>query len=102
MESDFTITKRDYMCIIARYSTWCIEHKINDDNVTKDDIDKFIAYMSILNRFDVDVVESALRQYFSYFNDSELIENLGLNTFFLITPIGVIFLLSDLKSIIWI
>ena len=47
MESDFTITKRDYMCIIARYSTWCIEHKINDDNVTKDDIDKFIAYMSI-------------------------------------------------------
>lgn len=79
MNSNDTLSKREYMSIIAYYSSWAIEHKINDENINKADVDKFIAYMDSLNKFDRNMVESALIQYFSYFNDSEFISKIGLD-----------------------
>lgn len=79
MNNNADISKREYMSIISYYSTWAIEHKINDESINKADIDKFIAYMDSLSKFDISMVESALRQYFSYFGNDEFVSKIGLD-----------------------
>ena len=77
MQKTTKINNREYMRITSKFYEWITEHKINEDNITKEEIDRFICYMNTTNNTDTDIIKIALRQYFSFI-DLNIVNELGL------------------------
>lgn len=77
MQKTTKINNREYMRITSKFYEWITEHKINEDNITKEEIDRFICYMNTTNNTDIDIIKIALRQYFSFI-DLNIVNELGL------------------------
>lgn len=68
------LSNRAYMNITGCFVDWCCLNKINDEDVTKEDIAKFIKDTKHLFNEKEDVVRAALRKYYRYFNKEYLLD----------------------------
>ena len=68
------LSDRAYMNITSCFLDWCCLNKLDDENVTKEDIAKFIKDTKHLFEEKEDVVRAALRKYYRYFGKESLLD----------------------------
>ena len=67
--NDISISERDYFTVIHYFNDWCFWNKRSDENITKNDIEKFKKEMSKTINKNEEIINAALIKYYSYVDD---------------------------------
>lgn len=70
--NDISISERDYFTVIHYLNDWCFWNKRSDENITKNDIEKFKKEMSKTINKDEEIINAALIKYYSYVDKNNL------------------------------
>lgn len=67
------ITTREYMRVISYYLDWCFWNKVTDENVTTEDLDKFVWKLMELIELESYIIRACLKKYYNYLEKGYLV-----------------------------